>query len=240
MLISKILSCSQRDSPNVPVNNDVIVARTSSPGSAGKYSPWNEDTLGIMAASTGEAEHTPHQPAEPPTLQLGRTTSRPGAGFLSRRKSSKGRTSIIASPSNEAKEEVLVGNGRYEETLAPPLPANASAHAAAAAKSHPGHHRGLSFGSRSLGGPGAGAGSTTTTTGRDKALPPPPGPVMPDFNQQFSDMNLGGQGSGAHALVPGEQGSTSSHSDSGSGGRTGAGGVQRKTSLMKKLRARLG
>jgi hypothetical protein len=50
--------------------------------------------------------------------------------------------------------------------------------------------------------------------GRDKALPPPPAPVLLEFDQTFGDMTL----------KPPTEG----------------GGVQRKTSLMKKLKARIG
>lgn len=64
--------------------------------------------------------------------------------------------------------------------------------------------------------PRSGFGNNAMGGGRDKALPPPPAPVMPDFSvqEQFADMTLKPPTEGA--------------------------GVQRKTSLMKKLKAKIG
>jgi hypothetical protein len=199
---------SKRDNPNVPVNDDVPVAnRSGSPAGAGglaggRHSPWNEDTLGIMKPAEQGANVTPStHPAQPPTLQLGQNGVKRHNSFLSRRKPS--RNEVLPSSPNEAHEEILFGDSPVEP-----------------AKVSPPRHRGYSNGysssatgqhrSRGLSGSGVGMG-------REKALPPPPPiqPVMPDFNDQFSDMTL----------KPPEQ---------------SGGGVQRKTSLMKKLKARIG
>ena len=156
--------------------------RTGSPGisvKAGRHSPWNEDTLGIMDEGTATNGQQPSEAVtNPPTLQLGREDGgvRRQGSFLGRRKTSRSNVAAMPPSPVEPQEEILITQE--------PEPRRPS----------PGY--------------GAKAG------GRDKALPPPPAPVMPVFNDQFADMTL----------RPPTEGS----------------GVQRKTSLMKKLKARIG
>lgn len=177
---------AMRDNPNVPVNSDAAMPlpRAGSPASAGKagrHSPWNEDTLGIMGDSSTPTNG--QQPSEavtnPPTLQLGREKDEGGVqrqrSFLGRRKPSRSNVAAVPASPVEPQEEILITHE--------PEPRKASP---------------------SYGGMG----------GRDKALPPPPAPVMPVFEDQFADMRLKPPTEGA--------------------------GVQRKTSLMKKLKARIG
>jgi hypothetical protein len=185
-LLAVLFRSFQRDNPNVPVNSDVAMPlpRAGSPGSAGKagrHSPWNEDTLGIMGdnSTPTNGQQLNEAVTNPPTLQLGREKDDGGVqrqrSFLGRRKPSRSNVAAVPASPVDPQEEILITHE--------PEPRKAS----------PSYGR---MGSR------------------DKALPPPPAPVMPVFDEQFADMTLKPPTEGA--------------------------GVQRKTSLMKKLKARIG
>lgn len=169
-----------RENPNVPVNNEPVL-RSGSPSSAGRKSPWNEDTLGIMtppvAAEPQDYNHTVHQPQPQAKMPESILNTR-----------SPHRMNSANSPFNaEPKEEILLSS--ETKKYSPP-------------KSRYPRTNGYA--------------PVAYAQGRDKALPPPPpaNPVMPDFTSEFDDMTL----------RPPQEGVK----------------VQRKTSLMKKLKARIG
>lgn len=223
----------QRDSPNVPANAYHEDQRSSSP-----HSPFSEDTLGIREAvpEDDESPRTGSSASTQPSVS-GTTTKRRNS-FLNRRRPSKMGSSGNGTPGSQSpvpvkladefrsddtindREEYLVTPGK-EFPTSPPIVTDTRSAATPT--------KGILKNGAGYFPPSGTYGSSSEYTtrmrneGREKALPPPPpppGPVLPDWNLP----------AGGDTYRPREEGFSQSN---------GGANVNRKTSMLKKMRDRI-
>lgn len=191
-------------------------------------SPWKEDTLGIMNSSSESMENGQHTNGSTGRSAGGDKPVRKNSLLGGRRRPS--RLDSGATNYSDAAEEVLIAEQPLQSGDSHKLGGGGAGYQPTSSSQIPANPRKASGGILTNGGPqpqpqrSRGLSGSGRFGGRDKALPPPPppAPVFQDFEGEYNGL-------------PGKLNEGMNLNEGGGGA-----GVQRKPSLMKKFKGKVG